>query len=126
MINFKEYTLYELNTWESAVTDIIKDINIQNSFECKLLIMEGLNNAHFHGNNGDAQKPIKLRYHWDRPNIQIEIEDCGSGLEKVKLPMEIMEEKLLNETGRGLYIIQSIADEVELCTCKIIMRKEIY
>ncbi len=71
---------------------------------------EGLNNAIEHGCHEDPDKIVKVSWSWDDESLKIEIEDPGSFQEvdsDASLP-----ENLLDESGRGCFLIDSIFDKV--------------
>ena len=72
---------------------------------------EALNNAIEHGCQNDPSKTVFVKWTWLDQNLDIEIEDPGSfqaNDQETALP-----ENQLDESGRGLYIIDSVFDLVE-------------
>lgn len=75
--------------------------------EIELGFCEALNNAVEHGCQEDDSKTIRIKWQWDDSNLKIEVEDPGLNVsaESTKLP-----DDPLAESGRGLYIIESVFD----------------
>jgi serine phosphatase RsbU (regulator of sigma subunit)/anti-sigma regulatory factor (Ser/Thr protein kinase) len=72
---------------------------------------EALNNAIKHGCQNDPTKTVFVEWTWSDENLAIEIEDPGCfnpGNHRASLP-----ENQLNESGRGLYLIDTVFDRVE-------------
>ncbi|MCT4509976.1 MAG: ATP-binding protein [Tepidibacter sp.] len=119
-----EVILYGINEYKQVIDDIIADLNITNDcFDIKLILTEALTNAFKHGNNGNSKKPIYLRYIYNNNSIEFEIEDCGKGFNCLSIPNELSDEKLLNNCGRGLFIIKCIADKIEFKGNKLVIQK---
>ena len=122
----KEFVLYGLSKYKEVIDEIIGDLNLFNQcFDIKLILTEALTNAFKHGNKGNVDKPIYLRYTYTGLDIKFEIEDSGNGFENVLISNEASEENLLNDGGRGLFLIQSIADKIELKKNILLIQKSL-
>lgn len=119
-----EFTLYGLSKHKEIIQKIITDLNIlEYCFDVKLMLTEALTNAFMHGNKCNVDKPIYLRYVYDGTYVSFEIEDSGTGPENIIIPEQISNESLLNDSGRGLFIIKSMADKIELRKNTLIIGK---
>lgn len=122
-----KFILYGLNEYKQTIDKIISDLNVHDDqdecFDIRLILTESLTNAFKHGNKGREDKPIYLRYTYDGVYIKFEIEDTGTGYVNVNVPDQVMDENMLNDCGRGLFLIKSIADRVELINNKMIIQK---
>ncbi len=80
----------------------------------ELAINESAINAIQHGNRSDASKEVSIRISCDGETIEIVVEDQGPGfqLSEVADPTDV--ENLLKPGGRGILIIQSFMDTVEV------------
>ncbi|MEO3943858.1 ATP-binding protein [Gorillibacterium sp. CAU 1737] len=108
------------------IDQIIEDLHLQEfAFEVRLILSEAISNAFFHGNRGDDRLPIWVRYSRQSSLVQLEIEDSGDGLTPVLIPDEVEPEALLEENGRGLYLIRCFADCVTFTCNKLQIRKTI-
>ena len=125
-MNKQEFIIYGLGKVQSIIEIMIQQLGCEeHCFDMKLLLMEGIVNAHTHGNGGDGTKPIVIRCFYDLEKIRVEIQDCGCGGETVHIPTVLSEDGLLKECGRGLFIIQSLADQVEFRNGTLILEKKI-
>lgn len=115
---------YGIDNISEKLDSIIKTLNLKKHyFEIKLIMSEAVNNAFTHGNNSDKNKPIHVEWELEKNLLRLEVTDCGCGIENVECYKEINENNILNECGRGLYIISSYVDEVKFKGSSIIMKK---
>lgn len=77
-----------------------------------LVITEATNNAILHGNKLDAKKHAILRCTIDGNRLLVEVHDEGSGFNPETLPDPLAEENLLKPSGRGVFLIKQLADDV--------------
>jgi DNA-binding response OmpR family regulator/anti-sigma regulatory factor (Ser/Thr protein kinase) len=78
----------------------------------RLTLEEALTNAWMHGNQQAANSPIRIS--WGRRNgYSITVEDAGAGFDPSSLPDPCAAEALLNEAGRGVYLIRRSCDWVD-------------
>lgn len=116
--------LYGLNNYTTVIDNIIKDLNAcKYSFDIKLILTEGLSNAFKHGNNSDSSKPIYLVYSFDGTNLEFKITHAQVKLQNMDIPEDITDKTLLENSGRGLFLIKSFADIVELDGNTLIIKK---
>ena len=119
-----EAIFYGIDNISEKLDRIIKPLNFEKQyFQIKLIIIEAVSNAFIHGNNGDKNKPICVQWELKENSLGIVVTDCGSGVKDLKIHKEIKEDNLLDEWGRGLYIISCYTDEVKIKGSSIIMKK---
>ena len=82
-------------------------------FDIKLCIEEAVRNAIIHGNKSREDLPVDISYGIEDNMITISVEDRGEGFSVIKLPDPTDEENLHKESGRGVYIIHKLMDDVE-------------
>ena len=82
-------------------------------FAIKLALEEALINAIKHGNHQDPHKKVKLSATLAPSEIEIIIEDEGSGFDRNGVPDPRVEENLEKCSGRGIFLIESYMSEVE-------------
>jgi serine/threonine-protein kinase RsbW len=120
----REYQLFGLKQHEITINKIIEELEaFKIEFDIKLILTEGLSNAYKHGNNSSEALPIFLRYDYDGKEIVFEIEDSGAGSDFIILPNVISYEKILEDNGRGLYLIGCFSDAVHMVKNKLIIKK---
>ncbi|WP_244833036.1 ATP-binding protein [Clostridium sp. BJN0001] len=106
--------LYGIKNLASKIDNVTAMLNIKEKiFEVKLIMIEAITNAFYHGNMGNSKKPIIITWSLDKDSINISVKDCGSrkfGYEDIKKS----DDNILSESGRGLEIIKSYSDEVKI------------
>jgi serine/threonine-protein kinase RsbW len=75
-------------------------------------VTESVNNAIRHGNKFDKDKNVHLRLAVEPAQLRFEIEDEGTGFDYEHLPDPTAPENLENPGGRGIFLMQALADEV--------------
>ncbi|MEL7832502.1 ATP-binding protein [Fodinibius sp. Rm-B-1B1-1] len=80
-----------------------------------LTLSEAVNNAIMHGNNEDPDKKVVVKSRLDQSSqvLIISVEDEGEGFDPDEIPDPLKDENLLNEGGRGVYLIEQYADDLE-------------
>lgn len=89
-------------------------LNDEMSHWIELSVNESAINAIQHGNQLDASKEIMLRISSDGKSIEVVVEDQGRGFELASIPDPTEGDNLLKPGGRGILIIQSFMDTVEV------------
>lgn len=84
--------------------EIVFDIHV--GFE------EALRNAMIHGNKSNPDKKVKIETDIGEEALTIIVEDEGAGFDPVKVPDPTKDENLLKESGRGVYLMHHLMDEV--------------
>lgn len=77
-----------------------------------IAVTESVNNAIIHGNKQDKEKNVDLALEVINDNIRFTIKDEGDGFDYDNLPDPTSPENLLKMGGRGIFLIQNLADEV--------------
>ena len=115
---------YGIDNISEKLDGIIKSLNLKKQyFEIKLIMSEAVNNAFIHGNNSDINKSISVQWEVKENLLRIDVTDCGCGVYDIDCYKELNEDNILDENGRGLYIIGSYVDEVKFEGSSIIMEK---
>jgi serine/threonine-protein kinase RsbW len=119
-----ETVVYGIKDIERKIDSIIDELNLKDEcFGIRIILNEAITNAFIHGNKSDATKPICLKFEFENNMLKIEVKDCGKGLGSVTVKDKIDEDKILDENGRGLFLIKCYSDEVEFKQNSIIVRK---
>jgi len=99
---FLEGTLRGFGVDESAVADIA------------ISVSELVNNAMIHGNKSSLDKMVTVRITRSREGVTVLVSDEGGGFDPGIVPDPIADENLLHEVGRGLFIVRSLMDKVDI------------
>jgi len=81
-------------------------------FPITMAAREAAVNAVLHGNEYDPEKFIFASFENTGTELRITVSDQGKGLDPDTLPDPLAEENLLRGTGRGIFLIRSLMDEV--------------
>ena len=73
---------------------------------------EALRNAMVHGNKSNPDKKVTVETEISEDKVTICVEDEGEGFNPDFLPDPTLDENLLKEGGRGVFLIQHLMDQV--------------
>lgn len=87
----------------------------EDSSRIMLTLSEAVNNAIVHGNKENPDKKVTVisSFDPDSKTLTISVEDEGEGFNPKSIPDPLKEENLLNEGGRGVYLIEQYADDLQ-------------
>ncbi|GIV59556.1 ATP-binding protein [Rhodocaloribacter litoris] len=77
-----------------------------------LLTSEAFTNAIEHGNRLDPDKKVTVELSAEPDRIEVWVEDQGPGFDREDVVDPLQKENLLEDSGRGLFLIEQLADEV--------------
>ena len=77
-----------------------------------IAVTEAVNNAIKHGNKSNSEKNVTLTLTLTDSEIKFRVEDQGSGFNYHNLPDPTSPENLEKPTGRGIFLMKHLADEV--------------
>jgi serine/threonine-protein kinase RsbW len=81
-------------------------------------VRESVINAIKHGNAGDARKRVHVEFtplEAESPRgLSVRVRDEGTGFDPSHLPDPLAPENILKSSGRGIFLIRSFMDRVEL------------
>jgi serine/threonine-protein kinase RsbW len=82
--------------------------------QISMAVREVVVNAVLHGNAYDPEKKVSLDFETTKGDLVITVRDQGKGLDKAKIPDPLSPDNLLKTSGRGIFLIRSFMDEVEI------------
>ena len=99
---------------EQLIDDLKEEFSIPEEVYGNILvsISEGINNAIKHGNKFDTSKSVKFSFEVKKLGYQFTISDQGSGFDYENVPDPTHPDNLEKIDGRGIFIMESLADEV--------------
>ncbi len=77
-----------------------------------MVVREAVINAILHGNKKDPAKQVHVCYELNDEVLRIKIADEGAGLDPDSVPDPLAPENLLRSSGRGIFLMKAIMDEV--------------
>ena len=77
-----------------------------------IAVTEAVNNAILHGNKQDKRKKVHIKFTFQEKKLTIRIRDEGKGFNPDQVSDPLAPENLLKESGRGIFILTSLMDDV--------------
>jgi serine/threonine-protein kinase RsbW len=77
-----------------------------------MVAREAAVNAVIHGNKYDPAKKVSASFELSPEALTIRVADEGGGLDPDSLPNPLAPENLLRPSGRGIFLMRAIMDEV--------------
>jgi len=109
-------TLETVNNAEQTASRMAADCGFDDDDVMKIAmaVREAAVNAVLHGNAYDPGKKVKLDFERTSGDLVITIRDQGKGIDLKAIPDPLAPENLLKTSGRGIFLIRSFMDEVEI------------
>lgn len=109
-------TLETVDSAEQTATEIANDCGFAEDevLQIAMAVREAAVNAVLHGNAYDPDKKVKLDFVRTDQDLTITIRDQGKGLDPTKIPDPLAPENLLKTSGRGIFLIRSFMDDVQI------------
>lgn len=100
---------------ERLVGSVCEEFGVQDDAFGNVLIAvsEAVNNAIQHGNQNNPDSKVEVTVANQADVFCIQIKDQGTGFSYESLPDPTAPENLLKDSGRGVFLMQHLADEVE-------------
>lgn len=100
---------------EKLVDDVCKRFSVDEDFYGNILIAvtEAVNNAINHGNRQNPEKKVHLSFVERADRLSFSVQDEGDGFDPSALPDPTDPENLEKISGRGVFLMKHLADEVE-------------
>ena len=104
-------SLLVLEEWVNKLCDLYQ-ISVEQYGNVLIAITEAVNNAIIHGNKNIANKKTDIEYNIDSQTITFTVFDEGTGFDFNDLPDPTSPENLEKPQGRGIFLMNHLADEV--------------
>ena len=83
------------------------------AYTAVLLTSEAVTNAIEHGNQLDAAKRVRIEFKATPKTVELWVEDEGTGFDPKKVEDPTLSDNLLEDGGRGIFLIEHLSDEVK-------------
>lgn len=105
----------EVTRVEKFLNQVNKRLHLDDGTMYRMLISctEAVNNAIIHGNKSDPERKVIVRCRASKKTITIHVKDEGKGFDHRNLPDPREEKNLLKESGRGVFLIRALMDNVK-------------
>jgi len=109
-------TLENVDNAEQAANEIATQFgfNEEEVLQIAMAVREAAVNAVLHGNAYDPAKKVSLDFERTAGDLVITIRDQGKGLDPSKIPDPLAPENLLKTSWRGIFLIRSFMDDVQI------------
>lgn len=109
-------TLQTVDSAEDKATRIATDLGFAEDevMQISMAVREGAVNAVLHGNAYAPDKKVILEFAHTSTDLVITIRDQGKGMDLSKIPNPLAPENLLKTSGRGIFLMRSFMDVVEI------------
>ena len=104
-------SLLILEEWINKLCDLYQ-ISVEQYGNVLIAITEAVNNAIIHGNKNVANKKTDIEYNIENQTITFTVFDEGNGFDFNDLPDPTSPENLEKPQGRGIFLMNHLADEV--------------
>jgi serine/threonine-protein kinase RsbW len=105
----------EISRIEKFLQHISDRLHMDDGIMYRLLVAstEAVNNAIVHGNKSDPEKKVIIRCRVENKTITIYVTDEGKGFDSENLQDPREEKNLMKESGRGIFLMRSLMDQVK-------------
>jgi len=109
-------TLETVNNAEETASRMATEAGFDEEeiMKISMAVREAAVNAVLHGNAYDPNKKVTLAFERTPDDLVIVIRDQGKGLDESKIPDPLAPDNLMNTSGRGIFLIRSFMDVVEI------------
>jgi len=90
-------------------------LNKKELFDIKLVLEEAITNAIRHGNKSQPDLKVDISIVLDGVSLIITIRDQGEGFDFKNVPNPKDKGRIMMTSGRGVFLIRKIMDEVQYC-----------
>ena len=109
-------SLETIDSAEEKATRVATDLGFDEDevLQISMAVREGAVNAVLHGNGYAPDKKVTLAFEHTGGSLVITICDQGKGMDLSKIPNPLAPENLLKTSGRGIFLMRSFMDVVEI------------
>ncbi|MGA9511428.1 MAG: ATP-binding protein [Candidatus Sulfotelmatobacter sp.] len=109
-------TLETVDHAEESATRIATELGFGEDevMQISMAVREGAVNAVLHGNKYAPDKKVILAFERTADDLVITIRDQGKGIDLKGIPNPLAPENLLKTSGRGIFLMRSFMDVVEI------------
>jgi len=109
-------SLETIDSAEEKATRIATELGFAEDevMQISMAVREAAVNAVLHGNAYSPDKKVTIAFERTGADLVITIRDQGKGLDLSKIPDPLAPENLLKTSGRGIFLMRSFMDVVEI------------
>ena len=116
VVSVLDSTLESVDTAEEVVLDAARELGFQDEIQQQIgmAVRESVVNAVVHGNCYNQHKKIRLSVSKAPDRLTVTVADEGKGFDINSLPDPLAKENLLNQSGRGIFLMKAFMDEFQV------------
>ena len=105
----------EISRIEKFLRQVSDRLHIDDGIMYRVLVSctEAVNNAIVHGNKSDPDKKVIIRCCVEKNTLTVYVTDEGKGFDSESLQDPREEKNLMKESGRGIFLMRSLMDQVK-------------
>jgi serine/threonine-protein kinase RsbW len=109
-------TLDSVEVAETAVLGAAREIGFDEDdlHQLGMAVRESMVNAVVHGNRYNENKKVRFSVVKNTERFTVRVADEGEGFDFEHLPDPLAPENLMRASGRGIFLIRSFMDELEI------------
>jgi serine/threonine-protein kinase RsbW len=113
---FLESALESADEAERLVLDVAAEVGFEEEdmHKISMAIRESIVNAVVHGNRYNRRKKVHLSVFSGPDHLTVTISDEGEGFDPSALPDPLAEHNLLQQSGRGIFLIRAFVDQFDI------------
>jgi serine/threonine-protein kinase RsbW len=98
---------------ETLVVDVARDMGFPEDelHKIGMAVRESIVNAVVHGNRYNRRKKVHLSVSTAADRLAVRVRDEGEGFDLTSLPDPVADQNLLQQSGRGIFLIRAFVDE---------------
>ena len=115
MVTILDSTLESVEAAEAIVMKTAEEMGFDEDtrYQIGMALREAVVNAVVHGNCYNEHKKVRLSVAKETDRLAISVTDEGKGLELESVPDPLAQENLMNQSGRGIFLMKAFMDEFE-------------
>ena len=115
MVAVLDSTLESVDIAERIVRVAAREMGFQENtqYQIGMAVRESVVNAVVHGNRYNEHKKVRLSISREPGRLTVRVADEGKGFDINSLPDPVARENLLNQSGRGIFMMKTFMDEFE-------------
>jgi serine/threonine-protein kinase RsbW len=86
----------------------------QGQFHIEMAVHEAVINAIHHGNKEDPSKKVYIKFLVFENRLEVRVRDEGEGFDPDAIPDPLVEDNILNVSGRGIFLVRKFMDELKV------------
>ena len=116
VVTMLDSTLESVDAAEEIVLKAAEEMGFDEDsrYQIGMAVRESVVNAVVHGNRYSERKKVRLSVIKGDDRLTILVADEGQGFDLDSIPDPLAQENLLNQSGRGIFLMKTFMDEFEV------------